>query len=157
MTKMRILLTLSGILLAGAARPAAAQAAPDTAALVRAVGTLVVDSIVPRLGDREPNYLLEPETPFDSAVAALLRPHPAISRGKHGRASGAHEWVGTRGFTLQGDTAAVVVEAGTYTPGMGVIDTWIQRTCYLFVPEPGGWRLVGVAWVSDIDAGPVRG
>lgn len=158
--KLRSFLMLAvGILWVDAARPASAQTPADTAALVRAVGTLLVDSVVPRLGDRSPNYVLEAGTAFDSAVAAILFQTPGISRGTRGRTRGSHQWVGTRGFTLRGDTAAVMVEVGTHTPrkDRGAIDTWIQQTGYLFVREGAGWRMVGRAWVRDIDAGPVRG
>jgi hypothetical protein len=145
----------AAVLVLGTAPAARAQAAPDTAGLARAVGALLVDSVVPRLSRDHGVYLRDPATPFDSAVAAVLREVPGV------KGSGARpdtvEWIGTLGFTLRGDTAAVLVEVGTSAPGEGPIDTYVEHNAFLFVPGPSGWRFVRREFVQGADFGPVRG
>jgi hypothetical protein len=148
------MIVAAAVLALGSPRAAGAQAQPDTAGLVRAVGSVLVDSVVPHLGDRNPNYVLTPATAFDSAVAAVLRDAPGM---RTGRRPGAAEWVGTRGFSMRGDTAAVMVEVGTSSPGAGPIDTYIEDNRFLFVRGPAGWRFVRREFVRGADYGAVRG
>ncbi|HEY0015219.1 MAG TPA: hypothetical protein VGC13_02830 [Longimicrobium sp.] len=156
--KLRImLLTAAVALLApGGARTASAQAQPDPDGLAAAVGAIVADSVLPRLGGCDPVYIRTPETPFDSAVAALLRTEPDTRAFGASRPE-AYEWVGTRGYTLQGDTASVLVEVGARTPPNGGIDTYIEENRYLFIRAGGGWRFVRREFVRGMDLGPVRG
>jgi hypothetical protein len=156
---MRIPRTIA--VLAGAAAlalgtaPARAQARPDTAGLVRAAGPLLVDSVVPRLDRGGPTYVRAPETAFDSAMAAILREAPTVEGSRP--VPRYAEWIGTRGFTLRGDTAAVLVETGTSAPTRGLIDAYIEHNLYLFVPGPSGWRFVRKVFVRGMDLGPPRG
>lgn len=150
----RILLLAAALLALGAA-PARAQAAPDTAGLARAVGAVLADSVIPRLVLRDPVYLLPPETPFDSAAAALLDPVRGVKRGDLPESG---EAIGTRGFTLHGDTATVAVESRSWVPpSKGLITLYVETNHYLFVPGPSGWRFVRRQFIQGADFGAVRG
>lgn len=153
MKSRSFVLTLAMLALGTA--PARAQAAPDTAGLVRAVGAVLADSVIPRLVLRDPVYLLPPETPFDSAAAALLDPVRGVKRGDLPESGGA---MGTRGFTLHGDTATVVVESRSWIPpSKGLITMYVETHHYLFVPGPSGWRFVRRQFIRGADLGAVRG
>jgi hypothetical protein len=156
--KLRITLLVAAIavLTPGAVRTASAQAQPDPDGLAAAAAGIVADSVLPRLGGCDPVYIRTPETPFDSAVAALLRTEPD-TRTFGASQPDAYEWVGTRGYTLQGDTASVLVEVGDRTPPNGGIDTYIEHNRYLFVRAGGGWRFVRREFVRGMDVGGVRG
>jgi hypothetical protein len=150
------LMIIGAVILAlGAARPARAQSQPDTAGLVRAVASIVADSVIPRVS-KGPVYILTPATPFDSAIAAILRTAPGTVTFGTGRPR-AYEWVGTRGYTVQGDTVSVLVEVGMTAPGSGPIDTYIEENLHLFVRDTGGWRYIRRQFVRGMDLGPVRG
>lgn len=151
----RILLVIAALLALAPARAAVAQAQPDTAGLARAVATVLADSLIPRISDRSPVYLMEVDAAFDFAVRALLKSAPGVNPAP--RPSRFGEWVGTRGFTMRGDTAAVLVEFGTAQPTRGPIDTYIEHNEYLFVPGPSGWRFVRREFVRGMDLGGVRG
>lgn len=153
--KPRNILLIAGAVILSA-RTADAQAQPDTAGLVRAVAALVADSIIPRLGD-PPVYIQAPRTPFDSAVAALLRTEPGTAVFPSNERPPAYEWTGTRGYVMRGDTVAVLVEWGTTAPSDGLIDTYIEENLHLFVRDGRGWRYVRREFVRGMDAGPVRG
>lgn len=156
-TRLRTWLGMTGAALAlGAAPSVRAQAAPDTAALVRAVGAVLADSVVPRLGDRAPNYVMWSTTPFDSAVAAVLLAVPGL-RPPPDRYPAAYERVGTRGFVMEGDTAVVRVEAASHADSRGDITTYIETYRYRFVRDGRGWRYLRRDFVGGADAGPVRG
>ena len=150
-------LMMTGVVLAlSAARPTGAQEAPDIAGLARAVGTVLVDSVVPRLGDRQPNIVLWPATAFDSAVAAVLLQAPGM-RPPTDRYPPAYERIGTRGFEMEGDTAVVRVEAVSHADSRGEITTYIETRAYRFVRDAQGWRYLRREFVSGADAGGVRG
>jgi hypothetical protein len=157
--KLRITLLLMpaiAMLALGAVRTASAQAQPDPDGLAAAAAAIVAESVLPRLGGCDPVYIRTPETPFDSAVAALLRAVPD-TRTFGGPGPESYVWVGTRGYTLQGDTASVLVEFGTRVPPDGGIDTYTEHNRYLFVRAASGWRFVRREFVRGMDAGPVRG
>lgn len=157
--RLRITLAMAAVamLAAGGVRTASAQAQPDPAGLVPAVAAIVVDSVISRVGGGcDPVYIRTPETPFDSAVAAILRTTPDTRTFGASRPE-SYEWVGTRGYTMRGDTAAVLVEAGSRTPPDGGIDTYIEENRYLFVRDGGGWRFVRREFVGGMDVGPVLG
>ena len=157
--KRRDLLGMAGaaILVVAGAPTASAQAQPDTAGLVRAVTSVLADSVMPRLTRGDALFVATPATAFDSATATILRGVPGA------RAFGPdrlpqYAWVGTRGFTMQGDTAAVMVEWGSKAPSDGrAIDTYIEQNLYLFIPDGAGWRYVRRRFVRGMDLGPVRG
>jgi hypothetical protein len=151
----RVVIAGAAILTVAAARPAAAQSQPDTTGLVRAVASIVTDSLIRRVG-RGPLYVRPSSTPFDSAVAVLLRADPAISTFRNERLT-TYAWLGTRGYTMRGDTAAVLVEFGTTSPPTGGIDTYIEENLHLFVRDGGGWRYVRREFVRGMDLGAVRG
>lgn len=156
--KPRMLLALAAAVMASVlpARAASAQAQPDTAELVRAVAAVLADSVIPRLnGGCDPVYLREPETAFDSAVAALLRDVPGVRASA--RQPPYSESVGTRGFTMRGDTAAVMVEWDTSSPGGGEFLGYIETNLHLFVRDERGWRQVRREFVRGADYGGVRG
>lgn len=157
--KRRILLVTAaaaiGIL--GGARTVDAQAQPDTAGLVRVVASVLADSVMPRVVRSEPLFVATPATAFDSATAALLRRVPGARTFGPDRLP-QYGWIGTRGFTMRGDTAAVMVETGSKAPSDGrAIDTYIQQDLYLFVRDPSGWRYARRQFVRGMDLGPVRG
>lgn len=157
--KRRVLLGMAGaaILALGGARTAGAQAQPDTAALVRAVTSVLADSVMPRLVRSDPLFVATPAAAFDSATAAILRAVPGARTFPPDRPP-SYWWIGTRGFTMQGDTAAVMVEMGSKAPSDGrAIDTYIEQNLFLFVPEGSGWRYVRRQFVRGMDLGPVRG
>lgn len=157
--KRRILLVIIGaaILVLGGARTVSAQARPDTAGLMHAVTSVLADSVMPRLGRREPLFVATPATAFDSATAVILRAVPGARTFGPERPP-AYGWIGTRGFTMRGDTAAVMVEVGSKAPSDGrAIDTYIEQNLYLFVPDASGWRYVRRQFVRGMDLGPVRG
>jgi hypothetical protein len=157
--KRRILLGMAGaaILVLGGARTASAQAQPDTAGLVRAVTSVLADSVMPRLMRSEPLFVATPAAAFDSATAAILRGVPGARTFGPDRLP-QYGWIGTRGFTMQGDTAAVMVEMGSKAPSDGrAIDTYIEQNLFLFVPDASGWRYVRRRFVRGMDLGPVRG
>ena len=154
--KLRILLAAVALLAEGATRQATAQTPADSASLVRATASVVIEQVIPYLGGREPNFMVPPATGFDSAVAAIVLRAPGMeSRPRPLRANA--QWVGTHGFTVRGDTAAVLVEVGTSVPPNGGIDTYIEKNLYLFVPEGPGWRFVRRQFVSGADSGAIRG
>lgn len=143
--KRRILLGMAGaaILVLGGAPAASAQAQPDTAVLVRAVTSFLADSVMPRLGGCNPLFVRTAETAFDTATAAVLLETVPSAEAFGPRPPPAYEWVRTRGFTMRGDTAAVMVEVGSTSPQPGEdIDTYIEQHLYLFVPDASGWRYV---------------
>lgn len=156
--KLRIMLVMLAVamLAPGGVRTASAQAQPDPDGLVDAVGAFVTDSVISRVRGCDPVYIRTPETPFDSEVATILRAAPDT------RTFGAplpesHQWVGTRGYTVQGDTASVLVEVGTQMPPDGGIDMYIEHNRYLFVREGSGWRFVRREFVRGMHGGPFRG
>jgi hypothetical protein len=150
--RWRMALVMMGAVLAmGAARPAGAQAAPDTAGLARVVGAVLVDSVVPRLGDRRPNFVARSATAFDSAVAAVLLRTPGM-RPLPARFPAAYEVLGTRGLEMQADTAVVQVRTVSHADTQPGSDSLI--TTYY---ETAGWRYLRREFVSGADAGPVRG
>lgn len=147
----------AAILVLGAARPATAQARPDTDGLARAAASFLADSVFSRIGARDSLFIATPTTAFDSATASAFLAVPGTRAFGRGRPP-AYEWIGTRGYTMRGDTAAVLVEIGTKSPSDGrAIDTYIEQNLYLFVREGGGWRFVGREFVRGMDLGPVRG
>jgi hypothetical protein len=157
--KRRVLLgmTVAAILVLGGARRASAQAQPDTAGLVRAVTSVLADSVMPRLMRGEPLFVAAPAAAFDSATAAILLGVPGARPFGPERLP-QYGWIGTRGFTMHGDTAAVMVERGSKAPSDGrAIDTYIEQNLFLFVPDASGWRYVGRQFVRGMDLGPVRG
>lgn len=156
--KLRIMLLMAAVamLAPGGVRTASAQAQPDPDGLVGAVGAFVTDSVISRVGGCGPVYIRTPETPFDSAVAAILRTAPDTRTFGASRPE-AYEWVGTLGYTMRGDTASVLVEVGDRTPPNGGIDTYIEQNRYLFVRAGSGWRFVRREFVRGLDLGPVRG
>lgn len=154
--KLRILLIAALVLADGAARAASAQTPVDSAGLVRATASVVIEQVIPHLGGREPNFMVPPQAAFDSAVAAIVLRAPGMTRGPRPLRADA-QWVGTHGFTMRGDTAAVMVEVGTSVPPNGGIDTYIEKNLYLFVPGPAGWRFVRRQFVSGADGGAIRG
>lgn len=154
------LVMMGAVLVTGAARPAGAQEAPDTAGLARVVGKVLVDSVIPRLGDREPNFVGWSATAFDSAVAAVLLRAPGM-RSAPARLPAAYEVVGTRGLVMQADTAVVQVQtvshADSHADRDSPITTYIETYRYLFVRDAQGWRYLRREFVSGADAGAVRG
>lgn len=154
--KLRIFLVIA-IAMAGLAVARPAHAQPDTSTLAPAVGAWLADSLLNRMPDDRPFYITTPTTPFDSVVAVGMQAsHRAEPVGA--RRTPKHEWVATRGFTLLGDTAAVLVEMGTTSPDEGhAIDTYIEQHLYLFIPAGSGWKFVRRRFVRGMDLGPVRG
>lgn len=154
------LVMMGAVLALGATRPAGAQVAPDTAGLARAVGAVLVDSVVPRLDDRGPRFVGWSATAFDSAVAAVLlrapgmRPLPACF-------PAAYEVVGTRGLVMQGDTAVVqaqtISHADTQADSDREITTYFETYRYLFVRDAAGWRYLRREFVSGAHGGSARG
>lgn len=142
-----------------AAAPAArAQAPVDTAGLARATGAFLVDSVLPHVGREDATFISAPGTAFDSAVAAILDEAPGTERFGPTRPP-AFGWIGTRGFTVRGDTVAVLVVVGDKArpDPRETIDTYIEENRFLFVREARGWRYVRREFVRGMDAGPVRG
>lgn len=137
----------------GGGRAAAAQTASDTTEVAQAVTSFISDSVIPRLGKRTP-LLGEPTQAFDRWVTLRLQqahrlelmPTPADTA----------DWVVTRGFTVNGDTAAVLVEVGTRARP-GSIHTYIEQNRYYFVRAPSGWKYVRREFVRGADIGDVRG
>lgn len=156
--KLRVMLVMLvvAMLAPGGVRTAGAQAQPEPDGLVGAVGAFVTDSVISRVRDCDPVYVRTPETPFDSAVAALLRAVPD-TRTFGASLPESYEWVGTLGYAMRGDTASVLVEVGTQMPPDGGIDMYIEQNRYLFVREGGGWRFVRREFVRGMHGGPVRG
>jgi hypothetical protein len=140
----------------GGVRTASAQAQPDPAGLVGAVGAIITESVMSRVSGSKPLYSATPEAPFDSAVAAILRAAPNIQTFGASRPE-SYQWVGTRGYAMRGDTASVLVEVGDRTPPNGGIDTYIEHNHHLFVREGSGWRFVRREFVRGMDGGPFRG
>jgi hypothetical protein len=158
--KPRMLLVVAGaaILASGGARTAGAQAQPDTTGLARAAGTFVADSVLPRVSSSGPVYLSEPTSAFDSAVAATIRQVSPRAATFPSRARlPAYDWMGTRGYSLRGDSVAVMVEIGTHDDAHDPITTYIEENLYLFVRDGRGWRFVRREFVRGMDLGPVRG
>lgn len=154
------LVMMGAVLAMGTARPAGAQAAPDTAGLARVVAAVLVDSVIPRLGDRKPNFVGWSATAFDSAVAAVLLRAPGMQP-MPARLPAAYEVLGTRGLVMQADTAVVQVRTVSHAdlqPGSeSLITTYIETYWYLFVRDAAGWRYLRREFVSGADAGEVRG
>jgi len=157
--KPRMLMTLVafGTLAVGAPRTASAQAQPDADGLARAVASVIADALTACRGGCRSTFIPEPRTAFDSAVAVIRHAHPrAVPFGPQRPPS--YGWIGTRGFTMRGDTAAVLVEAGSKAPSDGrAIDTYIEENLYLFIPDGAGWRFLRREFVRGMDLGPVRG
>lgn len=138
-------------------RPAAAQLSGDSAAVARAAASFLGENLLPGLARQRPLWLGQPTTPFDWEVTLLLRDaHGLALIPAEERPFG---WVVTRGITLAGDTAAVIVETGASlvpTPDR-LIDTWIEKQRYVFVRTPGGWIYQRIEFISVADIGRVRG
>lgn len=134
------------------------QAPPGVDGLAAAVGAFLADSLITRKSSDEPMYISAPGTAFDSAVAAILRTVPRVRTFEARRPAG-YVWIATRGLTMRGDTAAVMVEMGVRHPPDGsIIDTYIEQNLYFFVPgAAAGWRFVRREFVRGMDLGPVRG
>jgi ketosteroid isomerase-like protein len=144
-------------LINGAVNTFPRQAPPGADGLAAAVGAILADLVVAKISPAHPLYLSAPGTAFDSAVAAILVAAPPV-RPFGTRRPASYQWITTRGFTLRGDTAAVVVEVGSTDPGEGrSIDTYIEQNLYFFVPDAAGWRFVRREFVRGTDLGPVRG
>lgn len=157
-SRMMLVPGCAAMLAAVPACEARAQAPADTDGLARATGTFIADSLVSRLTRRETVYIPAPTTAFDSAVAAILRATPRTATFASDSRPPSYEWIGTRGFTMRGDTAAVLVEWGSKAPSDGrAIDTYIEENLYLFVRDERGWRYVRREFVQGMDLGPVRG
>lgn len=154
------LMMMGAVLAVGAARPAGAQAAPDTAGLARAVAAVLVDSVVPRLDDSGPRFVAWSATAFDSAVAAVLLGAPGM-RTLPACFPAAYEVVGTRGPVIQADTAVVQVQtishADSHADRDSPITTYIETYRYLFVRDAAGWRYLRREFVSGAHAGSARG
>jgi hypothetical protein len=140
---------------AGTAPAARAQAAPDSAALASAVASVLADSVLPRLAGGKPIVVGPGFTAFDSAVARVLVNVPGTKAPP--AVPGAMYSVETRGFTLRGDTAAVLVVTGEWDnpPAKPRIFAYVQEHRYLFVRGPGGWRFAGREFVRGSDVGTV--
>jgi hypothetical protein len=137
-------------------RPAvAAQAPADTAGLVTAVAGLIGDSILPRLSSRNRAFLGEPTTSFDATVSLQLEQTRGLTL-LPARPDTA-EWVVTRGYSIAGDTASIMIEVGTTTRPREGIDTYIETNRYVLVRTPTGWRFVRREFVGGADLGAVRG
>jgi hypothetical protein len=155
-----ILLVIAGaaVLASGRVRTVSAQARPDTTGLARAVGTFVADSVVPRVSRQGPVYLAEPASAFDSAVAVVIRRvSPRTATFPSPARPPAYEWIRTRGYSLRGDSVAVMVEIGSHSDTNDPITTYIEENLYLFVRDGRGWRFVRREFVRGMDLGPVRG
>lgn len=139
----------------GGAPAASAQSAADTAEVAAAVAGVIGDSVVPPLRARGRAFAGEPTTRFDRWVTRLLQDAHRLDL-LEAQADTA-DWVVTRGFTLSGDTAEVMVEVGTRTMPQEGIDTYIEKHRYLFVRSRDGWRYVRRVFVSGADLGEVRG
>lgn len=133
-----------------------AQTLPDTAGLVSTVGAVLADSIVPTVGRRNRLDVLPPASAFDSAVATLLRTVPEASLPER---PGYRSWIGTRGVTMRGDTAVVLVEVGTSWPPRPdeAMTAYFDKHDLFFVRGPQGWRYARRKFVSHSDIGIVRG
>lgn len=144
-------------LAAGTAPAARAQAAPDSAALASAVASVLADSVLPRLATGEPVVVVTGATAFDSAVARVLAGVPGTKAPPAVRE--AMYPVETRGFTLRGDTAGVLVVTGEWADPRSQqrVFSYIQEHRYRFVRGPGGWRFAGREFVRGSDVGPVAG
>lgn len=156
--RMMLMPVAATLLAAVPAREACAQAPAHTDGLARDAGTFIADSLVSRLTRKETVYIPAPTTAFDSAVAAVLRAAPGTATFTSNERPDAYEWIGTHGFTMRGDTAAVLVEWGSKAPSDGrAIDTYIEENLFLFVRDGGRWRFVRREFVQGMDLGPVRG
>jgi hypothetical protein len=156
---LRISVTGIACILATAlvSRAASAQAAADTAGLVRAAVAVVGDSLLPRMRSGEQPLLGEPTTEFDRWVTLKLQEQHRLALMP--TQADTAEWVVTRGFTIGGDTAAVLIEVGTRSHGQPRtgIDTYIETNRYLFVRTTDGWEFVRREFVRGADLGAVRG
>jgi predicted alpha/beta superfamily hydrolase len=139
----------------GALRDVLRPELADTAGVVRAVAAHLAHAVAERASQDHPVFLGASETAFDSAVAAaLLALAPCMA--PPSPAPESMTWVRTRGFTMRGDTAAVLMESGSQSPRTHGITTFIQEYRHLYVPEGDGWRLTGYEHVRSVDIGPVR-
>ena len=139
----------------GGGRAASAQTPSDTMEVAQAVADLVGDSLLPRMGRHRPPLLGEPTQAFDRWVT--LRLQEAHRLEMMPTQADTAQWVGTRGFDVRGDTAAVLVEVGTTARPSRGIHTYIEQNRYYFVRAPSGWKYVRSEFVSGADAGDVRG
>lgn len=135
-------------------RTASAQSQADTMEVAQATAGVVGDLVLPRLGAGKPPLLGEPTQAFDRWVT--LRLQQAHRLEMMPTQADTAQWVVTRGFTVRGDTAAVLVEVGT-TEEPSPIGTCVTTYRYLFVRAPAGWRFVRPEHVSDTVRGEVRG
>ena len=132
--------------------PAPHAVAADSAALVRAVGPVLV-RLMPGIG-RHRVEVRPPATAFDSAVAVLLRDAPeAILPAVEGYSS----WIRTRGFTMRADTAVVLVDWGASRPQVhDELSLYEARHALYFVAEGAAWRYARGRELSVADGGVVR-
>lgn len=143
------------LVLAALPRAATAQTPADSALLVQAVSEALGDSFIRQLqGDRN-TYLEEPVSRFDAWVMRRLQDAHGLPLMPTGADTAT--WVGTRGFAVDGDTAAVMVELGTRSLPSEGIHTYIETHRFLFVRAPEGWRFVRREFVRGVDMGNVRG
>jgi hypothetical protein len=148
---------------------ASAQSLADTTELADAVARVIGDSLLPRLrsGSRsllphqhrgDPMFVAKATTDFDARVVRTLQEVHRLPFLK--AQADTALWVGTRGATVRGDTAAVLVEVGTRrrpAPANFPIHTYVETSRYLFVRAPRGWRFVRREFVRGADIGSVRG
>jgi hypothetical protein len=146
---MRILLLLAAVVLAGP-RPIAAQLSADEREVAETLAQMMFDH-PPRSGFSSV-FVVARGTPFDSAVArALARRFPMMSAAHADRPS-----IGTRGVTIQGDTAtAYWVASSGFEPGAEVGD--VITTRILFVRQQGSWRFLRSEYFDAATFGRVRG
>lgn len=132
--------------------PAPRAVAADSAALARAAGS-VLARLMPGIG-RHRVEVRPPATAFDSAVAVLLRDTPEASLPVVEGYSG---WIRTRGFTLRGDTAVVLVDWGaSRPPAADGLSVYEASYALYFVPEGAVWRYARGRELSVADGGVVR-
>ncbi|HEY0035303.1 MAG TPA: hypothetical protein VGB66_01385 [Longimicrobium sp.] len=138
------------------AEPGTAQTLPDTAGLVRTLGAVLADSMVPAIGRRNRLDVLPPASAFDSAVATLLREVPEA---KLPERPGYRSWIGTHGVAMRGDTAVVLVEVGTSWPPRldEAMTAYFDKHNLFFARGPQGWRYARRQFVSHSDIDIVRG
>lgn len=145
-------------------RPAPAQSSADTIALANAVGDVIGNSLVPALrhggslfphdNRGDPIFLLEPTTAFDGWVTLRLEQAHGLTLMQ--AQLDTMQWIVTRGMSMRGDTAAVLVEVGTRRRPGG-LHTYVETNRHLFVRTPSGWSFIRREFVRGADAGDVRG
>ncbi|HEX8395621.1 MAG TPA: hypothetical protein VF665_24935 [Longimicrobium sp.] len=148
--------SLVGAALVIACAPARAQTAADSAQIVEAVTGVLGEQYIPRMSRPGTLYLAQPVHRFDAWVMRRLQDVHGLPLMPTNADTA--DWIGARGFIMEGDTVAVMVDIGsTRRDPRSSIHTYIERRRFVFGRTPEGWRFVRDEFVMGADVGRVRG